>query len=270
MAAFCLLLGAVEGPSTDVKSEKPRGEVRTVVLDPGHGGRDPGAVGPGGVFEKDVVLEVCRRIKEKLEKRGFRVVLTRDKDVFVKLRERAQIANCAKADIFISVHANASRRGGWGFETYFLSATASDDEARKVALLENHAAMLEDVQNGGLSPEINSDIEAILLDMAQAEYVRESEKLAVIIQDHLDDILKSPNRGVKQAPFMVLMGAAMPAVLVEIGFVSSRKEVKLLKSPEMQNRIAESLSGSVCKFAAQRAIRLGLGEGPKNIAAEGS
>ena len=255
----CLGTPVISGEEeVEIRSQAGRGEVRVVVVDPGHGGRDPGAVGPRGVLEKNLVLAVSLKLKEKLDRKGFEVILTRDKDVFIPLSERAEIANKAKADVFLSVHANGSRRGGWGFETYFLSATASDDEARRTALFENGLITFDKIDEGELPAEVNSDLEAILLDMAQTEYIRESESLAVIIQDQLDTILNTPNRGVKQAPFYVLMGAAMPAALVEIGFVSSRKEAKLLVEPEMQDRIAKTLAKSVNKFAEQRALRMGL------------
>jgi len=232
----------------------------SVVIDPGHGGRDPGAMGPGGILEKDLALEIGRKLKEKIEQAGLTVVLTRDSDVFVPLSERAQIANRAKADVFVSIHANASRRSALGFETYFLSVAASDDEARKTALLENGAVSFENNEGGDLPPDVNSDLGAILFDMAQSEYIRESEKLALTIQERLDEMLETHNRGVKQAPFLVLMNAAMPAVLVEIGFVSSKKEVKLLAEPEMQDKITDALNSSVCKFASERAQRMGLTE----------
>jgi len=229
--------------------------IDTVVIDPGHGGRDPGAVGPGGVYEKDLVLQVSLKARDMLEKKGLRVILTREKDEFLGLRERARIANEAGGDIFISIHANASDDGGWGFETYFLSATASDDKARKTAHKENKAARFE-IGGSDLPPEINSDLEAILFDMAQSEYLRESERLAMTLQDRLDSLLESPNRGVKQAPFLVLMGATMPAVLVEIGFVSNERELKRLTDSGMQSRIAEALAESVSQFVERRTARL--------------
>ena len=265
---FWVLAGASALLGGQSEDPKPVHKL-TVVIDAGHGGRDPGAVGPGGVFEKDIALGISLRLKEKIEQAGLAVVLTRDKDIFVPLAERAQIANRVNADAFISVHANASRRGAWGFETYFLSISATDEEARKMALIENGAATFENNGGSDLPPDVNSDLGAILFDMAQAEYIRESEKLAVTIQGRLDEILDTHNRGVKQAPFMVLTNAAMPAVLVEIGFVSSKKEVKLLAEPEMQDKIAEALNASVSKFANERAQRMGLNENSQASGAGG-
>lgn len=231
--------------------------VKLVVLDPGHGGKDPGAIGPGGVLEKDVVLEVAKKAKARIEAgTKIQVKLTRDEDVFVPLRKRAQFANVIGADIFISVHANAAKRSAWGFETYFLSEKASDDEARSLALMENKALDLQDDIQSELPPGVGSDIEAILFDMVQMEYIKESEALAGIIQEQLSLILESPDRGVKQAPFAVLMGAAMPAVLVELGFVSSKREVKLLTNGEVQEQIAEAIAKSVFHFAQRREKKL--------------
>lgn len=231
--------------------------VKLVVLDPGHGGKDPGAIGPGGVLEKDVVLEVAKKAKAFIESRSkIQVRLTREEDVFVPLRQRAKFANLIGANVFISIHANAARRSAWGFETYFLSEKASDDEARSLALMENNALKLEEEIQNELPPEIGSDIEAILFDMVQMEYIKESEALAVIIQEQLSLILDTPDRGVKQAPFAVLMGAAMPAVLVELGFVSSRREVKLLTDVDVQQRIASAIADSVFHFAKRRERKL--------------
>lgn len=231
--------------------------VKLVVLDPGHGGKDPGAIGPGGVLEKDVVLEVAKKAKALIESRSkIQVKLTREEDVFVPLRQRAKFANSIGANVFISIHANAAKRSAWGFETYFLSEKASDDEARSLALMENNALKLENELENELPPGIGSDIEAILFDMVQMEHIKESEALAVIIQEQLSLILDSPDRGVKQAPFAVLMGAAMPAVLVELGFVSSRREVKLLTDAEVQGRIATAIADSVFHFAKRREKKL--------------
>jgi len=254
--------GEVNSPKIDEAGEdqgarKQATPIKLVVLDPGHGGADSGAIGPRGVLEKDVVLEVSKRLKATIEKRlPIKVILTRDEDVFIPLKERSDIANRLGADVFISIHANAARRGGWGFETYFLSVTASDDESRALALMENYPMETPPGLNQELPPEVSDEVGAILYDMAQMEFIKESEALAMIIQDRLATSLDSPNRGVKQAPFNVLMGAATPAVLVEIGFVSSRKEVKYLTDPAMQAKIADALTSSVGEFAKRRAMRL--------------
>lgn len=248
-----------DGDIVKTAHSEPRKEqvFRLVVFDPGHGGKDPGAIGPGGVLEKDVVLEVAKKAKILIESRSqINVKLTREEDMFVPLRERSEFANLMGADVFISIHANAAKRSAWGFETYFLSEKASDDEARSLALMENASLDLQSAIQSELPADISSDIEAILFDMVQMEYIKESEALAAIIQENLSSILDSPNRGVKQAPFAVLMGAAMPAVLVELGFVSSRREVKLLTDSRFQEVIADAICNSVFQFAERREKRL--------------
>jgi N-acetylmuramoyl-L-alanine amidase len=226
--------------------------VRTVVIDPGHGGENVGAQGPGGTLEKDVALSIARRLRAELvNARGLQVFLTRDTDKEVELDERTAIANNYKADLFVSIHANASRaRGARGSEVYFLSYQASDDESRRMAQLEGMAEPL-----GGATP--GSDLALILWDMAQAEHLEESSALASRIQEELAVVTGSEGRGVKQAPFRVLVGAAMPAVLVEVAFISNPEEEKLLGSDGYQATIAASLARGIERFRRERSTRLG-------------
>ena len=228
--------------------------VRTVVIDPGHGGENVGAQGPGGTLEKDVALGIARKLRAELvNARGLQVFLTRDKDADVGLDERTAIANNYKADIFVSIHANASRaRGAKGSEVYFLSYQASDDDSRLAAQLEGAAEPLPEAPPG-------SDLALILWDMAQAEHLEESSALASRIQEELAVVTGSEGRGVKQAPFRVLVGAAMPAVLVEVAFISNPDEEKLLASDAYQQKIAASLARGVERFRRERAARLGAG-----------
>ncbi|MGH7351938.1 MAG: N-acetylmuramoyl-L-alanine amidase, partial [Candidatus Methylomirabilales bacterium] len=197
--------------------------LRTIAIDPGHGGRDTGAIGPKGLQEKDVVLDIGLKLRRLIQERlGIRVVMTRTDDVFVPLEERTAIANRAKADFFISIHVNAAHRTrAQGFETYFLSREPSDSAARASAIRENLSVNL-----GGLRPKEEDALRAILWDMANTLYLKESSELAQILLDELDKILKVDNRGVKSAPFFVLMGAAMPAVLLEVAFISNPQEEK--------------------------------------------
>jgi N-acetylmuramoyl-L-alanine amidase len=175
---------------------------------------------------------------------GFRVVLTRQEDTALSLDERTAIANNNKASLFVSIHANSSRRkNAWGAETYFLSAEASDDESRKLAALENNPLSLT-----GESASLNSDLKLILWDMAQTQYLQESRDLAEIVQDEFNRSLNIRDRGVKQAPFKVLMGAMMPAVLIEIGFLSNPYEEEKLKGEEYQARVATALEKSILRF----------------------
>jgi N-acetylmuramoyl-L-alanine amidase len=241
-------------PAPAPRPARPADEaaVRTVVIDPGHGGENVGAKGSAGTLEKDVSLAIARKLRAELvNARGLQVFLTRDKDAEVGLDERTAIANNYKADLFVSIHANASRaRGAKGSEVYFLSYQASDDESRWVAQSEGAAEPL------GETPR-SSDLALILWDMAQAEHLEESSALASRIQEELAVVTGSEGRGVKQAPFRVLVGATMPAVLVEVAFISNPDEEKELASDAYQSKIAASLARGIERFRRERAARFG-------------
>lgn len=244
--------------STGRPPSRPRPEgqefgVRTIVIDPGHGGQDLGACGPSGTVEKDVALSISRRVAAELvNARGLSVFLTRERDVELSLDERTAIANNYKADLFISIHVNASRaRGAKGSEVYFLSYQASDDESRRIAQAEGSA---ESVGWSGAG----TDLALILWDMAQAEHLEESSALAARLQDELALVTGTEGRGVKQAPFRVLVGATMPAVLVEIAFISNPEEEKLLASDAYQTRVAAAIARGIEAYRRERATRLGL------------
>jgi len=219
-----------------------------VVIDPGHGGRDPGAEGPRGTREKDVVLKIALDLAEVLESRGVRALLTREDDTFVPLGERTRFANRRNADLFVSIHANAATRpSAEGFETYFLSAATTED-ARRVARMENAAIRYE---NPEIDPESLDDLNFILWDLAQNEYLRESSTLAEILQEDLGRRLPHPSRGVKQAPFAVLNGAFMPAVLFESAFISNPREESLLNDSRFRTRLVEGLAESIVTYFDQ-------------------
>lgn len=227
-----------------------------IVLDPGHGGHDPGAIGPGGLQEKELVLDVARRLAAFLEEGlGAKVTLTRTRDEFVPLRERTALANRLRADLFVSIHANAARHSAAaGAETYFLSSEATDKEARAVAAFENKVIELEP---GG--PAARRDLlKTILWDLAQSEFQDESSRLAESLQDALEQALRTPNRGVKQAPFYVLGGAAMPAVLVEIGFLTHREEERKLRDEGYRERLARALYAGVAAHKDRYDRKLGV------------
>lgn len=220
-----------------------------IVIDPGHGGKEQGAVGPTGIKEKDICLAIAKELEKLINESGLRAILTRSRDCNISLEERTAIANRYQADLFISIHANASPRPSTrGIETYFLSLEASDDEARMVAVLENKAFGFE-----GKAIEELGDLEFILWDMAQTEYLEESSQLAELIQVYLVQFLNSEDRGVKQAPFYVLMGVAMPAVLVEVGFISNPLEGERLSSGYIQEKTARALLKGILSF--QRLLR---------------
>jgi len=221
-------------PEADV----PRG-VRTIVLDPGHGGIEVGAKGKFGALEKDVTLAISLRLKALIEKNlAYRVEMTRDRDLDVPLENRAAIANNNRAALFISVHANGSpRRKAKGSETFFLSLNATDEEARRLAYLENNSAQFDKpMDTSG-----NDEIQMILWDMAQSAYLKQSQRLAEIVQEELNTLLGTANRGIKQAPFKVLTGVACPAVLVEVAFISNPDEEKELVAPGFQDNVAQAI-----------------------------
>jgi N-acetylmuramoyl-L-alanine amidase len=223
------------------------------VIDPGHGGEDLGARGPAGTLEKDVALSIARRARAELvNARGLSVFLTRDRDTEMSLDERTATANNYKADLFVSIHVNASRaRGARGSEVYFLAYQASDDESRRIAQAEGSAELLGRNAEG-------SDLAIILWDMAQAEHLEESSALASHLQEELAVVTGSEGRGVKQAPFRVLVGATMPAALVEVAFISNPEEEKLLASEAYQARVASALARGIERYRRERAARLGL------------
>ena len=216
--------------------------VSRIVIDAGHGGHDPGVLGKG-LNEATLVLDVALRLEKLLLKEpGLEVVLTRRTDVYIPLEERTELANRESADMFLSIHANASRNeAAKGIETYFLSF-ASSPEAEAVAARENSASAREMHQ----LPDI---IKAIALN----NKLDESRDLANMVQESLVTSLRKNNkeirsRGVKKAPFVVLIGAAMPSVLAEISFVSNKQELSLLKTNAYKQKIAESLFNAVMRY----------------------
>lgn len=224
--------------------------IRTIVIDPGHGGKEVGAVGPGGLLEKDVTLTVARKLAASLSaKTGARIVLTRDDDSLVSLDQRTAIANQYKADLFLSIHMNAAVvKGARGSETYFLSLEASDELARKAAETENASAAAD--------PE--SDLKLILWDLAQQSYLEESSQFAQAIQEEMNAASSIANRGVKQAPFKVLIGATMPAALVELGFISNPEEEARLQTAEFQDVMVAAMTRAVQRYKVAYETRIGM------------
>ena len=227
--------------------------IRTVVIDPGHGGAEVGALGPSGTLEKDVTLAIARKVRQSVANGlGLQAFLTRDRDQEVALEDRPAVANNYKADLFVSIHANAFRsEGARGSEVYFLSYQATDDESRRLAAMEGGDLAAPAVAPAG------SDLALILWDMAQAEHLEESSALASRIQEELAEVTGSQGRGVKQAPFRVLVGAAMPAVLVEVAFISNAAEEKLLVSDDYQSRVAAAITRGIGRYQREREQRTG-------------
>jgi N-acetylmuramoyl-L-alanine amidase len=224
----------------------PAGGLRTVVVDAGHGGSENGAKGPGGTLEKNITLAVAHRLKAALEARlGVRVILTRDGDATVGLDERAALANNNKADVFISLHANASMLPiASGAEVFYLGLDEYGDAAQRAAHGDRESLP---VFGGG-----TRDIELTPWEMAQARYIDESAALARAIEGSLRERVPVSPRAIQQAPFRVLVGANMPAVLVEMGFMTNADEEKQLRSDEFQNRIVQALVEAVTRFRDAR------------------
>ncbi len=218
--------------------------VRRVVIDPGHGGKDPGAISPNGLKEKDITLAVGKKLAQELHGRGYEVILTRDRDVFIPLEERTAIANSKEGDLFISVHVNAApNQAAKGIETYVLDL-ASNKEAMRVAAQEN-----------ATSSKNISDLQAILLDLMKNTKVNESVKLAEVVQNTMIEGVKRDfgqvnNLGVKKAPFIVLVGAQMPAILTEIAFSSNPQEEERLRDDRYLTLVAQQIAGGVAEYAS--------------------
>jgi N-acetylmuramoyl-L-alanine amidase len=227
--------------------------IKTIVIDAGHGGKDPGAIGPRGLEEKDITLFVGKKLGKILEARqGVKVIYTRDKDIFVPLNDRTEIANSKKADLFISIHTNASKRKtARGIETYFLNWT-NNREALKVAARENKISVtkMQKIQDG---------LQMILQDLARNNKREESMRLAHSVQNEMVNTLKQnyssvEDLGVKYALFYVLVGAEMPSVLAEISFISNSDEERRLSRSSYRNKIAEALARGIGAYISQSTL----------------
>lgn len=248
LAALALALLGAEGPARPNRFD-------TVVLDAGHGGEDAGAKGTNGLREKDLVLDVTRRLAEALRGSGLEVVLTRSRDRFVPLEERTAVANDAGGDLFVSLHANAAEsRRPRGIETFFAALEASDASARRLAKRENQA-----FEESPIPSSVSGDpLVAILGDLIATEHMAESQEFARIAQKRLAGEDEEPSRGVKQAPFVVLMGVQMPAVLVELGFVTNPRDARHLAREKVRARLARELAAAVRAFGERYDARRGV------------
>ncbi len=255
---FCLSAAAAAEPRRAL----------VVVLDPGHGGAYPldGAHGRGGLVEKDVALAVAIQTKEAMEQAGITVVLTREADADLSLARRAQIANEAGADLFLSIHCNSmpklkDRLLTRGVETYFLSPDPTDSEAK----------LLAEIENGGpeASPAKSTDaVSGILADLALGQARNDSARLAEIVQRRMVREARISGRGVRQAPFAVLAGTRMPSALVEIGFISHPIEGRLLAKERHQKTIARALAAAAREYADQVLARRLVAASPRVVLPE--
>lgn len=228
----------------DLRSEKEKWEFKTIVIDAGHGGKDPGAVGYRGTKEKDIALDVAKRLEKKLAKNmKVKIVMTRDEDIFLRLSERTKIANESNGSLFISIHTNAAEdRRASGFET-FLIGQNKNEAAVRVAARENAVLELE-----GSTGKKLTDEDLIKATIAQSAFASKSEQFASLVQKEIKKRVQSKDRGVKQAGFYVLMGASMPNVLVELGFISNPSEEKKLRSPQYRDQLATAIYRAVEQY----------------------
>lgn len=242
---------------------------RIVVIDPGHGGHDPGAIGPRGLKEKDVVLDIALEVRDILSREpSLEVHLTRDLDIFIPLEERTAIARKKEADLFVSIHANASpKRAARGVETYLLNWT-NDEEAIRVAARENYISMKRMRERMAA---YKNDVERILNDLSRDYKREESLRLAHLVQNSIvSEIGKEHKRiinlGVKQALFYVLVGASMPSILAEVSFISNPEEERLLSKEDYRSKIAESIARGVkTYFSEQPPVQRVAGKGLKQL-----
>ena len=228
----------------DLSQEKKKWKFDTIIIDPGHGGKDPGAIGYRGTKEKDIALDVSKRLAKKIERNSkTKVILTREEDVFVRLQDRTKFANANEGDLFISIHTNAAEdRRASGFET-FLIGPNKNEAAIKVAARENAALELEGFSGKQLT---NEDL--IKATIAQSAFAAKSEEFASLVQNEIKKRVQSKDRGVKQAGFYVLMGASMPNVLIELGFISNPNEEKKLNNSSYRDMLATSIYYAVLKY----------------------
>ena len=227
------------------KDNNQKWSINTIVLDAGHGGKDPGAIGYYNIHEKNIVLDITNELGRYIEKNhpNIKVIYTRTDDTFLGLRDRTNIANESKGQIFISVHANASTaKSARGFEIFLLGPN-SVDEAMEVTLRENASIAFEDNQ------EQYKLENQIIASLSQTTFLKESEKLALFIENNVKkELPKTRIRGIKQAGFHVLVGASMPNLLVEVGFISNKSEAKLLNKSSYRKQMARGLFNGISDY----------------------
>jgi N-acetylmuramoyl-L-alanine amidase len=235
---------AAPEPSFDLRP------VQRVIIDPGHGGRDPGAIGVGGLREKDVVMRIARELRARLVREGLEVQLTREDDRFLTLEQRTRLANRLRGDLFVSIHANASRnRATSGVETYLLD-TRYDRQTARVAARENGTTIAE-----------VDELQLILASLRLGYSERYAARLARHVQDGISERLRrsfrgSRDLGVKRGPFLVLFQADMPAILVEVGFLSNRSEAARMRSEAFTRAAAEGIARGILAHRGEHARQL--------------
>jgi len=240
----------VQRSTEDILNKDKEGWIiDTIVLDPGHGGRDPGTTGRSGVHEKDIVLDIAKRLGSLIEnKLKIKVVYTRKRDRYVTLKRRAEIANSSGGKLFISIHVNWNKnRNARGFDTYFLRPGMNKAALNTLEIEAKENDVVNMYESGDEFEEFNEE-DLVLLSMTQSAFVKESEQLAFHVSQELDRQLALRNRGVKQAGFLVLWAAAMPHVFIETGFISNRSDENNLRTKAVKQKIAQGIFNGVDKF----------------------
>jgi len=259
---------AEERRLASIAAAKKKNRTRLVVIDAGHGGEDVGARG-SGVYEKNVTLAIAKRLAEALNAiPGVKAMLTRDRDFFIPLHERYKIAEKVKADVFISIHCNSSKRRGRGSgsEVYFLSLKGAGDQADKdLADIENAADLV-----GGVSPQAEDDMVNVLYEVRRSSMLERSQLLAETLLDHMAADRRVDARGIKQAGFAVLKSVEFPSALVETAFINNPHEVKLLKDPAFQQRMAQQLATGVKAYFTKAGVTLAPDSGDDSASGSGS
>lgn len=243
------LQDVVSPPVTTPTRETKPGRKPVIVLDPGHGGVDPGATGVSGVYEKNITLAMARELKKKLERTGrYKVMLTRDRDIFLRLRERVNLARRAHGDLFMSLHADSiGRKDVRGLSVYTLSEKASDSEAAALAEAENKADIIAGVDLTHESKEVTD----ILIDLAQRESMNFSSDFADMIVDELGRQVTLLRNTHRFAGFAVLKAPDIPSVLIELGYLSNRQDERLLRQPQYRAKLASAVTNATDRYFAQ-------------------
>ena len=246
IAEAILKSGKIKLPEIQTQQRLKNYQIKTIIIVPGHGGGDIGAVGYSKkTFEKDITLAVSLKLKNILEKilPNVKILLTRTTDELLYLEERSQFANKNRGDLFVSIHCNAGPLNVRGFETFYFSLTEDDETERTVRLLENN----EKYQYRKDKKNINV-LDFITTDLAQINHINESIELANLVQARLSEQIQSANRGARKARFFVLKDTFMPAVLIELGFLTNELEEKLLTNDAYQNKLAEAIANAISDF----------------------
>jgi N-acetylmuramoyl-L-alanine amidase len=242
-----------------IAAAKKKSRTRLVVIDAGHGGEDVGARGPGPTYEKNVTLQIAKRLADSLNSiPGMRAMLTRDRDFFIPLHDRYKIAEKVKADLFISIHCNSSRRRGRGSgtEVYFLSLKGATDQAdQDLTDVENAADMV-----GGVAPQAEDAMVNVLYEVRRSSMLERSQLLAETLLDHMAADRRVEARGIKQAGFAVLKSVEFPSALVETAFINNPREVQLLKNPAFQQRMAGQLATGIRAYFVKAGVTLTPGD----------